>query len=91
MLAHKTNLELHLLFTLIGLPQQLDLWVRMACPVGTVSSASSSIWLRVAAGTFKVFWVEGDTFSDFNIANVQDFAAADGYLRVIEIHALTNQ
>ena len=102
MLAHKTNLELHLLFKLIGLPQQLDLWVRIvqACkaattllyeptcvctkPFETVRSTSISIWLRVAAGTLKVFWIKGDTFSDFDIANVQDFAAADGYLRVIE-------
>ena len=43
MLAHKIDLELHLLFMLSGLHQQLDLWVWMACTVETVGSASISI------------------------------------------------
>ena len=43
MLAHKTDLELHLLFMLIGLHQKLDLCVWMAFTVMTISSASISI------------------------------------------------
>ena len=82
----------------VGLHWQLNLWGLIAGIVEIVGSASISSWVPAAqfprvprscfrvpaAGTLKVFWIEGDTFTDFDFVNAQAISSdlCDCYLRV---------